>query len=465
MKKQFSLLIGCLVCAFIFMSATIDLDNLFNYANQDVPGYITKDNTTTNTITDEVTTLGRVLFYDTNLSANNTIACASCHIQEKAFGDVATLSVGLNGELTGRHSMRLINSRFADEDRFFWDERAATLEEQTTRPIQDHVEMGFSGTDGDPDIDDLITSLEAIDYYQDLFGFAYGDTTITEARLQEALAQFIRSIQSFDSEFDTGLAQVNNLNQDFPNYTAEENQGKQLFISPPQNGGAGCIACHRAPEFDIDPNSLNNGIIRVAGSLTEIDLTNTRSPSLRDLVNPNGSLNGPLMHNGNPTSLLEVINHYNQIQNDPANTNLDPRLTMPGGQTQSLNLTDAEKDALVAFLRTLTGNDVYTNEKWSNPFEDDGSITIIGGALSTQEEAFNKRVSVYPNPIVTTLTISIDGGNYKISIYDLNGKKVFQDTTQGDASLQLEALQKGIYVLNIEDLDTRKSYIKKLIKQ
>ena len=172
MTNRFATLLILFSLAFITISATIDLDNLFNYANQAIPNYINKDNTTTNPIDDKIATLGRVLFYDTNLSNNNTIACASCHIQEFAFGDPATQSIGLNGGLTGRHSMRLVNSRFADEVRFFWDERAATLEDQTTQPIQDHIEMGFSGTNGDPDFNDLITKLSAIDYYQTLFEFA-----------------------------------------------------------------------------------------------------------------------------------------------------------------------------------------------------------------------------------------------------------------------------------------------------
>ncbi len=97
------------------------------------------------------------------------------------------------------------------------------------------------------------------------------------------------------------------------------------------------------------------------GSTTEVDLTNTRSPSLRDLVNPDGSLNGPLMHDGSMTSLLQVINHYNSIPNNPANNNLDNRLQGPGNQTQQLNLTINEKSALEAFLKTLSGSDIYTN--------------------------------------------------------------------------------------------------------
>ena len=204
--KKISKTISLLGLLFILISGTIDLDDLFNYENQDTPSYITKDNTPeSNQINNQITTLGRVLFYDKNLSENNTTACASCHQQAFAFSDPLTSSVGLNGGNTGRHSMRLVNSRFSNEENFFWDERATSLENQVTQPIQDHIEMGFSGTNGDPDFNDLITKLSAINYYQILFEFAYGNSTINEDKIQRALAQFVRSIQSFDSKFDEGF--------------------------------------------------------------------------------------------------------------------------------------------------------------------------------------------------------------------------------------------------------------------
>lgn len=343
----------------------IDPDNLFDYENQTVPNYITKDNSGNNPITNEGATLGRVLFYDTNLSIDNSVSCASCHQQSNAFGDLKLVSDGVNG-VTGRHSMRLVNTRFSNETRFFWDERATSLENQTTRPIQDHVEMGFSGEDGNPDISDLIEKLGAIDYYPELFHLAFGDTVITEARMQLAIAQFIRSIQSFDSKFDEGISQVNNVNADFANYSDQENLGKQLFLDPPNMDGAGCAGCHRVPEFDIDPQSGNNGVIGVANS-NEQDLTNTRAPSLRDLFNISGELNGPLMHDGSFTSLLDVINHYNSIPEESANENLDNKL-MPRGNLQQLNLSEAEKESIVAFVKTLSGSEIYTAGQWSDPF-------------------------------------------------------------------------------------------------
>jgi cytochrome c peroxidase len=338
----------------------LSFDSPLNYDQQDIPSYITKDNTAANPIENKTATLGRVLFYDKSLSVDQTVSCASCHQQAKAFSDDQIVSLGING-LTGRHSMRLINTRFADEDRFFWDERAASLEEQTTMPIQDHAEMGFSGEDGDPAFEELIQRLEDLDYYQELFTWAYGDVTITEERIQASLAQFIRSIQSFDSKYDQGRAQVNRYNQDFPNFSELENEGKRIFMTPPPQGGAGCDGCHRSPEFDIDPDSRSNGVTTVAGDNTRMDNTNTRAPSLRDLFNNNGILNGPLMHDGSFVTLEEVIAHYSNV---PQGSNIDRRLEGP-----DIDLDDAEIEALVAFLKTLSGTQVYTDEKWSDPFE------------------------------------------------------------------------------------------------
>lgn len=351
----------------------INFNSLLDYNEQYIPVYITKDNLPANNlITNEGATLGRILFYDKNLSVNNTVSCASCHKQALAFGDDNSVSVGING-VTGRHSMRLINSRFSNENRFFWDERANSLEEQTTMPIQDHIEMGFSGENGDLNFEDLIAKLGTTSYYPELFNFAFGSTEISEIRIQNALSQFIRSIQSFDSKFDAGRLNANNDGQPFANFTPQENQGKQLFLQPPNfnnqgvrvNGGLGCAGCHQAPEFDIAQVSRNNGITGNANGIGT-DFNNTRSPSLRDVVKANGNSNGPFMHTGTINDLASVLNHYNNI-NTAGNPNLDPILR-PNGVGQQLNLTQTERDAVIAFIRTLGGTDVYTNEKWSDPF-------------------------------------------------------------------------------------------------
>lgn len=354
----------------------LDLTTLHNYANQSRPLYITRDNTPgNNAITDAGATLGRVLFHDKRLSRDNTVSCASCHQQSHAFADTPVASTGVDGT-TSRHSMRLINARFGNEPRFFWDERVTSLENQTTQPVRNHVEMGFSGSSGDPAFADLVTKLSAIPEYRVLFAMTFGNATISEVRIQRSLAQFVRSIQSFDSKYDTGRKNAND-NQNFANFTTAENAGKQLFLNPPPQGGAGCAACHVPPEFSIDPNSRNNGVI---GSLSGgIDTTNTRSPSLRDLVGPGGQSNGAFMHDGSLATLADVINHYNLIPttNTPTtNANLDPRLR-PGGNLQNLRLSQTQKDNLVAFMRTLTGTSVYTEEKWSNPFNAQNELELI----------------------------------------------------------------------------------------
>jgi cytochrome c peroxidase len=351
----------------------INLNALDNYARQTVPNYIQKNNFNMN-LSDAKAMLGRVLFYDNKLSIDSSVSCATCHQQQFAFSDTSSPSKGVKNGLTGRQSMRLVNVRYAVESKFFWDERAASLEQQTTQPIKDHAEMGFSGIDGRPELNQLMSNLSNTNYYQELFKFVYGDASINETRIQESLSHFIRSIQSFDSKYDIGRAMVNNNNQNFPNFSPQENMGKNLFNTPPVfdansnriSGGLGCNGCHNAPEFDIDPNTGNNGIVGKLNA-TGIDITNTRAPTLRDLVNPSGVPNTPMMHTGIIKTLQAAIGHYGTINIAPGNNRLDPRLR-PNGIGQKLNLTATEVNAVIAFLKTLSGTALYQDKKWSDPF-------------------------------------------------------------------------------------------------
>lgn len=341
----------------------IDISSLPNYSNINYPvhydaGVLANDNTpANNAITDEGATLGRVLFYDTQLSINATKSCASCHIQSLGFVDSDQFSVGFNGGLTGAHSMRTVNARFYEGNSMFWDKRAASVEEQSTMPIQDAVEMGFDVSNGG--IDSLINRMYTLPYYPELFELVFGDTTITEARMQLAMAQFVRSMVSIDSKFDDGYATAynagapgNGIGTDFTNFTAQENTGKQLFLAPPPNG-AGCAGCHNPPTFSLDPNSRSNGLD--AGETVIF-----KSPSLKSVA-----VTGPYMHGGTHATLDDVVEHYNsEIQIGPA---LDARL-MQAGQPQQLNLTQGQKNALAAFLHTLTDSDLASDPKFTDPF-------------------------------------------------------------------------------------------------
>ncbi len=452
-KLGLFILLGSLVLS--IGSGLVNLDDLFNYANQEVPDYITLDNTDGNPIDDRMATLGRVLFYDTKLSLDEKTSCASCHQQSAAFGDLNQVSVGSFG-LTGRHSMRLVNARFSAEPRFFWDERAATLEAQTTMPIQDHIEMGYSGEFGDPTIDALLEKLESIDYYNTLFEFAFGDITVTEERMQIALAQFVRSIQSFDSKYDEGRAQVQNEIMPFPNFTASENNGKRLFMGPIEfgsegnriGGGIACATCHTPPEFSINPNSRSNGVF-LASNGFEVDEGVTRSPTLRDIFNAEGELNGPLMHNGLFFDMRSVLEHYNDIVESTGIPNpfIDPRLRN-GADIQKLNMTEQEFEDVINFMKALSGSDVYTNEKWSNPFDENGNIDVFFESTNTIEVS-NLELNIYPNPTTEIINISNLDKLENITIYNTKGQSMQSISINGASILEIDVTnyKSGPYIL------------------
>lgn len=317
------------------------------------------DNTPNNNqVTNAGATLGRVLFYDNNLSANNTTSCASCHIQANGFSDPNQLSTGFLGGSTGRNSMGLANARFYNNGRFFWDERANSLEEQVLMPIQDEIEMGLT-------ITELVNKLQALDYYSPLFENAFGSSEVTENRISLALSQFVRSMVSYQAKFDEGAAQVNNFaNDDFPNFSQIENLGKQLFFS----NRTQCSNCHETVTFSGDQarnnglsatNTLDAGLGGVNGR--NQDLGKFKVNSLRNIA-----LTAPYMHNGQFASLREVVQFYNNgIQ---ANPNLDNRLSGRNGQPIRMNLNPQEIDAIVAFMNTLTDASFVEDVKFSNPF-------------------------------------------------------------------------------------------------
>ena len=346
----------------------------FDYQSK-APSYVQLDNRIGAGIDDKKATLGRVLFYDKNLSFNNSIACASCHQQNAAFGDTSSRSIGLDGGLTGRQSMRLANLRFSSEGKMFWDERAISLNDQVTQPIQDHIEMGFSGLQGQPGMNSLLTKLDSIPYYNELFSWAFGNKSASEAFIAEALTDFVSSIESFDSKYDQGVQTSGTINGPFSNFTVEENHGLELFLTPAQlnssgirtGGGIGCAGCHSPPEFSIGAGIHNNGVDHVAGDPSGFDTTNTKSPSLRDVLNSSGTPNTPMMHTGDFLEFTTIIEHYNEVIPDVNNTTMDPRLAK-GPSVVKMELTTSEREDLESFVMTLTGSALYSDVRWSSPF-------------------------------------------------------------------------------------------------
>lgn len=350
----------------ITAALNLNVASLPNYLAA-LPAYYTGavgqiDNTPANNpITNAGATLGRVLFFDRHLSTNDSVSCASCHTQLLGFTDLRRFSGGVaSGAQTSAHAMRLGNARFYGGTSFFWDRRAATLEIQTTQPIQNPIEMGFDAAHGG--LDSLFRKMRRLAYYPELFRLVYGDTAISELRIQRAIAQYVRAMTSTSSRWDDGYAQTFNpadpnrgLGTPIPGFTAEEERGRQLFIQPPQQGGVGCAGCHVPPTFSLAANSRSNGL---DGGETII----FKSPSLKNVA-----ISGPYMHDGRLATLEAVVEHYNSgIQNGPA---LDNRLKNGAGQPQRLNLTAADKQALVAFMRTLTDPLVCEDPRFMNPFK------------------------------------------------------------------------------------------------
>lgn len=350
---------------------SLDLSTPLNYASPALPAHYdasvlaTSNQTAANVTTDKGGTLGRVLFNDVRLSFNNTKSCASCHSQANGFVDLAQFSTGFAGGLTTAHAMRLGNIAFYQGNSMFWDKRATSIEDQATDPIQNATEMGFDATHGG--LAALLTKMQTLPYYPELFKWAFGDSTITETRIQNALAQFQRSMVSANSQWDRAYAVVyaSNGNTNSPQnfgrslagnnipaadrFTAAQDRGRALFIQGPNNGGKGCAGCHQPPTFALDPNSRSNG-------LDQGETKIFKSPSLKNVA-----LSGRFMHDGRFSSLEQVLAHYaTGIQAGPARDN---RLPVGG-----IGMTAQEQADIVAFLHTLTDTTLNTDSRFGSPF-------------------------------------------------------------------------------------------------
>lgn len=309
---------------------------------------------------DAMVNLGRILFYDKNLSLNGQVSCGSCHIQSKAFTDGKSFSVGFNNHLTERSTMSIQNMDFINN--YQWQSAVQGLPDLVTKPLLHPTEMGNNS------IEEVVNRVKALNYYEPFHSKAFGHAEIQAKSLIWALSSFVGSIYSVNSKFDKQLN----------NFTDEENLGMTLF-----NGKAKCGECHTAPTFAApdfaggsygssqDATSLvavnkkglaNNGLnfARIEGESRLIKI-----PTLRNI-----EYTAPYMHDGKFKTLEEVIENYDHnIQYDAS---LDEKFvdrSTPNPHAIKLHLTVEEKKALKAFLLTLSDAELLTAKRYSDPFQ------------------------------------------------------------------------------------------------
>ena len=273
--------------------------------------------------------LGRMLFFDSLLSADRSLACASCHDPARAFTDGRPVSVGVFGRKGTRNVPTLVNRTYGAS--FFWDGRITTLEEQVLQPIQDPKEMDIT-------VGEVVVRLEGDRDYSDLFQAAFG-REVNDGDLAKALASYVRTILSGYGPIDRYL------NGDRDAFTERQLQGLRLF-----RGKGNCTACHLGPTLSdeqfhntgvawSDGEWLDDGRFGVTGE--EPDRGRFKTPTLREIART-----APYMHDGSITTLEDVVEFYDRGGN--SNSHLDPAI-------RPLHLTIDEKRALLAFLSSLSG--------------------------------------------------------------------------------------------------------------
>ncbi|MBX2932900.1 MAG: c-type cytochrome [Ferruginibacter sp.] len=275
--------------------------------------------------------LGKKLFSEKILSKDSTVSCASCHKPQFAFADTAAFSVGIGGRLTNRNTPSVLNMK--NRPYFFWDGRAASLEEQSLMPIKNPDEMGLP-------IDEAIKRLNEHTEYKKLFLKIFKEQP-NAANLAKAFAAYEQTLETVNSKFDDWSNGKIEL-------TASEERGRQLFIGDK----AKCFDCHRMEDFTDDEfkniGLYNGKELNDAGlyniTKKESDLGKFKTPGLRNIA-----VTAPYMHNGKFKTLEQVLTYYNNpdaFVEDPVN--IDDALKKP------LGLSLQDKKDIIAFLKTLT---------------------------------------------------------------------------------------------------------------
>jgi len=362
---------------------------VFDGYNNSLPDFLTAIGMNVQDHNPQKAGLGRVLFYDKNLSKDRSISCASCHKQEKAFSDDVAFSIGIEGKQGHRNSMPLANvanfaAHYAMIDgkapALLWDGRSPDVISQSRIAFSNPLEMGMS-------MEEVVGRVREQSYYPFLWKQVYGNFEPTEAQVLECLQEFVGRMGSSNSRLDKALGQafdqftseqptisdttivsgiytgnstvINTVTTvGLPGLSLSEDRGRLIFIN-------NCTKCHSPirpfQEVFVACNGLemqyaDNGLAELTGKKEHEGVF--KSPSLRNIA-----LTAPYMHDGRFKTLNEVVNFYSEgVKPHP---NLHPLIK----ENRILNLSTQQKQDLVAFLHTLTDNSIASDPRFSNPFK------------------------------------------------------------------------------------------------
>lgn len=282
-----------------------------------------------NAVTREKVELGRALFFWKGLSRDRSLSCSGCHVPEKAFSDGKAHAVGVRGQVGERRTPSLLNRAWGKS--FFWDGRAATLEDQVLQPVLNPKEMDLKP-------DDIAPRVRADGELGGRMRAVFG-REVEREDVARALASYVRSILAGDSPYDQYVAgRRDALNE-------QQQSGLKLF-----RGKANCVACHVGTNltderFHNTGTGWNDGKWtdqgRAAVSNNEVERGAFKTPGLREVARA-----APYMHDGSLQTLEAVVDFYDKGGRE--NPSID-------GEMRPLKLTQDEKRALVEFLKSLSG--------------------------------------------------------------------------------------------------------------
>ncbi len=414
-------------------SAPVLPDVPFDYEDIVIPEYLLQSFDTSNapflalldSITNAGATLGRVLFYEKGLSLNRSVSCGTCHSQSQSFGAGSAQSPGFAGALTSRNTMHINHMAFAPGSPVFWDGRIQTIHEQVLMPILHPDEMGLT-------TEEIIQRIESAAYYTPLFETAFGDAQVTLPRIRSALVQFVVSIAAFNSRFDQ-MQESGNVDV----LTPIEQQGWILFQES-------CVQCHIEGHFGSD-SMFNIGLDMVYNDPGMAGWTGNpahhgafKSPTLRNIA-----FAAPYMHDGRLATLEDVINFYSDEVAPHPNNHMAILLDQPL-PFRGFRYTPEEKEALVAFMHTLSDSTILTDPKWSDPFS-------IVNALPQTAPAAALKMLISPNPAGKEALIQWSDSpqtGATLTLRNLEGAQVWQARHAFTPYLiPLSGLPAGVYVL------------------